>query len=102
MDKRPAAAAEPLQPRNVQPESNFVLARASQTAPPHPPHEDVREPSCASSGEHFGEGSGEGSLGIAFPPSWAARHSPDADLDGEILAWIVSHVPRHKRLKTPH
>jgi hypothetical protein len=44
-----------------------------------------------------GERSGE-----RFPPSWAARHSPDVDLDGEILAWIASHVPSHKRLKTPH
>jgi hypothetical protein len=94
MDKRPAAAAEPLQRRDVQPERDFVLARASQTAPPR---EDVRERSCESSGER----SGERFLGVAIPPSWAARHSADVDLDGEIMAWIVSHVPSHKRLKTP-
>ena len=103
MDKRPAAAAEPLQRRNVQPERDFVLGRTSQTAPPRPlGNEDIRERPCVSSGEHSGESSLQGTFGIAVPPSWAARHSPDADLDGEILAWIVSHVPSHKRLKTPH
>ena len=101
MDKRPAAAAEPLQRRDVAPERDFVFARASQTAPPRPPpppREDVRERSCDSSRER----SGERFLGVAIPPSWAARHSPDVDLDGEILSWIASHVPSHKRLKTPH
>jgi hypothetical protein len=93
MDKRPAAAAEPLR-RDLQPERDFVLARASQEAPRRAPREDPRERSCDSSGERF--------LGVVIPPSWAARHSADADLDGEILAWIVSHVPSHKRLKTPH
>jgi hypothetical protein len=101
MDKRPAAAAEPLQRRDVQPERDFVLARASQEAPLRPlcpPREDSREHSCDSSGER----SGKRFPAVALPPSWAARHSADADLDGEILAWIVSHVPSHKRLKTPH
>lgn len=82
--------------RDAQPEGDFVLARASQTAPPparRAPREDPRERSCDSAGERSGE---------RFPPSWAARHSPDVDLDGEILAWIASHVPSHKRLKTPH
>jgi len=88
MDKRPAAAAEPLQGRHVQPERGFVLARASQTAPP----------SCDSAGEP----SGKRFPAVAIPPSWAARHSADADLDGEILDWIVSHLPPRKRLKIPH
>ena len=95
MDKRPAAAAEPLQRRDLPPERDFVLARASQEVPLR---EDPRESSCASSGEP----SGKRFPAVAIPPSWGARHSADADLDGEILAWIVSHVPSHKRLKTPH
>jgi hypothetical protein len=87
-----------LHRRDLQPERGFVLARASQTAPPLPPRDDPRERSCDSAGER----SGERFLGVAIPPSWAARHLADVDLDGEILAWIVSHVPSHKRLKTPH
>jgi len=94
MDKRPAAAAESLRRRNAQRELDFVPALASQ--PPVPgqpaqlraPRVAVHARACASLGDY----SGEGSLGIAIPPSWAIRHSPDADLDAEILAWIASHV----------
>ena len=103
MDKRSASAAEPMQRRSVQPpQRDFVLARASQTALPVPTQEPVGERACATSACPSGEGSVQGHFEIAIPPSWASRHTPDTDLDGEILAWIASHVPNRKALKIPH
>lgn len=81
MDKRHAAAAGRSSRRDAHLDRDFLLAAANQwPAMPNDLHRHFLAPRALP--------------GAAYPA--------DADIDGKILAWIVSHVPDHARRKPTH